>query len=279
MRMQWSEVAIVAGVSVGLAIGGFLLYQYLGKTSTEEPPPDVRDEPGGGIVFGSERGSVMDLVVGVPIVGASVALAGATVSTDDTGGYTFLQVVPGGYSLVVNASGYRRSAAVTVNVREGRVIVANFSLVAIPAPPPSPVLVELKRIYAEVAVGGTVITVYALATEDIPAGWNYDGPVGEIGTDDSPAPLGMVPLYHSNSGVQDNFYSIERSPPSGYTAREMIGYVYPPTANLSTLPIGTLPLVRHYNRHWGVSYYSTSRTPPPVGDYVYDRLVAYIAPP
>lgn len=117
----------LATVAVLLMLAGCAGNSADPKTSSSSAPPAVVTDE-----FGSIAGRVFDDEV-LPIAGAEVAIAkpAQSTKTDAAGEYTFNQLAPGAYTLVVQALGFE-SMSRSVNVAAGAVTFANLTLKSVP---------------------------------------------------------------------------------------------------------------------------------------------------
>ncbi len=108
-----------------------LAYTYTASTTptpSASPTPTVSPTTTS-ILTGNVNGSVVDIVTGNPVIGATVSTdtGGFTATTDDNGDYVLLGIDVGDYELTVEADGYY-TATETVTVVEGQFVTINFAL-------------------------------------------------------------------------------------------------------------------------------------------------------
>ncbi len=171
---------------------------------------------------GSLRGIALDREFGTPVGGATVRIVetGARVVTNEQGNFSFAQVAPGKYTIVVHKDGFARRVKQDVLVSEGQLADVEIDLAG-----------EFEDmdeyVVQEVLLGGTEAAMLALRM-DSPALLDSIGAeiISRSGASDAAAALLLVP----GASVQDGKYAVIRGLPDRYVSAQLDG-VRLPTAD------------------------------------------------
>jgi len=115
-------------------------------------------------------------------------------------------------------------------------------------------------------------------------GYVSEGTTGYIFPNQRPQTVPFYRLYQSSSG--DHFYTINQAEMTnalsnlGFVYEGFLGYVYPPSANRTSLRCGAAPLYRLYSGAAGDHFYTMSKAErnSVLGAYTDEGVAGYILP-